>query len=140
MTTGQFLYSVDGKEYKVFGAHDSDGLKLLRSKLVIKFISADHRGFDISKKRIHDDMGYDIDLVSEEKRLEYISKYGYDKVIYMGDGYHDAPILKKCYYGIAPKNARPEAIKSADYVTDSNSGEGAVLDASLHILKSFNFD
>ena len=26
MTTGQFLYSKDGKDYKVFGPHDSDGL------------------------------------------------------------------------------------------------------------------
>ena len=69
MTTGQFFYSINGKEYKIFGAHDSDGLKLLQTKLVIKFISADHRGFPISKKRIEDDMGYDIDLVSEEERL-----------------------------------------------------------------------
>ena len=82
-------------------------------------------------------MGYD--LVSEEKRLEYISKYGYDKVIYMGDGYHDA-YIKKMFLWDGPKNARPEAIKSADFVTNSNSGEGAVLDASLHILENFNFD
>ena len=40
----------------------------------------------------------------------------------------------------SPKNARPEAIKSADFVTNSNSGRGAVLDASLHILENFNFD
>ena len=29
MTTGQFFYSKDGKIYKVFGPHDSDGLKIL---------------------------------------------------------------------------------------------------------------
>ena len=38
MTTGQFLYSEKGKIYKVFGAHDADGLKLLKSKLNIHFI------------------------------------------------------------------------------------------------------
>ena len=34
MTTGQFLYSSKGKTYKVFGAHDADGLKLIRDKML----------------------------------------------------------------------------------------------------------
>ena len=34
MTSGQFLYSSNGKVYKIFGAHDSDGLKLLKNKLI----------------------------------------------------------------------------------------------------------
>ena len=29
MTTGQFIYSNKGKQFKIFGAHDSDGLKFL---------------------------------------------------------------------------------------------------------------
>ena len=32
MTTGQFLYSKLGKEYKIFGPHDNDGLKMLKKK------------------------------------------------------------------------------------------------------------
>ena len=74
MTTGQFHYSKDGKEYKVFGPHDSDGLKLLRDKISIRFITADERGFPISKKRIVDDMGFELELVSEQERFEYIKK------------------------------------------------------------------
>jgi 3-deoxy-D-manno-octulosonate 8-phosphate phosphatase KdsC-like HAD superfamily phosphatase len=27
-TTGQFLYDVNGKAYKIFGPHDFDGLKM----------------------------------------------------------------------------------------------------------------
>ena len=52
MTTGQFIYSQRGKLYKVFGAHDSDGLKLIKRDMLIKFISADKRGFSISKKEL----------------------------------------------------------------------------------------
>ena len=51
MTTGQFLYSEGGKEYKVFGPHDNDGLKLIKDKATIKFITADERGFLITKKK-----------------------------------------------------------------------------------------
>jgi len=138
MTTGQFLYSQEGKEYKVFGPHDNDGLKLLKNKVTIKFITADKRGFSITKKRIVDDMGLKLELVSEQDRYKYIEKtFGFTHIIYMGDGYYDAKILKESMFGIAPKNARKEAINSADYVTDSNAGEGAVLDACLEIIRKY---
>jgi 3-deoxy-D-manno-octulosonate 8-phosphate phosphatase (KDO 8-P phosphatase) len=138
LTTGQFLYSESGKVYKVFGPHDSDGLKMLREKLGILFITADHRGFAISKKRIVDDMGYDLKLVSEDDRPAFFEKeIGYDQAIYMGDGIYDAPILKECICGIAPQNARPEAKEAADYVTPSASGCGAVLDACLYISYTY---
>ena len=138
MTTGQFLYSQDGKEYKVFGPHDNDGLKLIKDKLTIKFITADKRGFPITKKRIVDDMGFELELVSEQDRFAYIKEnYGFHNLIYMGDGYHDAIILKESMFGIAPKNARREAKNAANYVTESNAGEGAVLDACMKIIRRF---
>ena len=74
MTSGQFLYSQDGKEYKVFGPHDNDGLKLIKDKVTIKFITADKRGFAITKKRIVDDMGFELDLVCEKNRFKYIKE------------------------------------------------------------------
>ena len=138
MTTGQFLYSKDGKDYKVFGPHDSDGLNLLKNKLAIKFISADKRGFSITKKRIVDDMGFELAHVYEQDRFDYVKKnYGFKNLLYMGDGYHDAKILKESMFGIAPRNARKEAKDAADYVTESNSGEGAVLDACMEINRIY---
>lgn len=138
MTTGQFFYSKDGKIYKVFGPHDSDGLKMLKKFLKIIFITADKKGFGISQKRIQKDLGYDLKLISEEKRCDYLYKnFDLKKVIYMGDGYYDSAIVKKCVYGIVPKNGRKEALKNADYITPSKSGEGAVMDACLKIIKKF---
>ena len=137
MTTGQFLYSANGKTYKIFGPHDTDGLKMIKDKVNIVFITADKLGFPISKKRI-DDMGYPIELVNEQDRYNYIKeKYGFENTIFMGDGIFDAPMLKACKFGIASKNARKEAIESAAFVTASNSAEGAVCDACLEIKKRF---
>tara|TARA_E500000178_G_scaffold341135_1_gene384692 strand:- start:223 stop:702 length:480 start_codon:yes stop_codon:yes gene_type:complete len=137
MTTSKFLYSEKGKVFKVFGAHDSDGLKMIKKYIKILFVSADKRGFKISKKRIQDDLGYKIKFVSAEKRYDFIKKMDLRKVIYMGDGIFDKKILSDCLYGIAPKNARVEARKAADFVTNSNSGEGAVLDACIQIIKKY---
>ena len=134
MTTGQFLYDSSGKSHKIFGPDDSDGLKMIRNHLNIHFVSADERGFGISKMRINDDMGYKIDLVPSNERTKWIEEnYSLSETIYMGDGIHDAKLIKECMYGIVPQNGRQEAKEVADFVTPSNSGEGAVLDACLKI-------
>ncbi|PIO08364.1 phosphatase [Candidatus Pacearchaeota archaeon CG10_big_fil_rev_8_21_14_0_10_34_12] len=137
MTTGQFLYSSKGKVYKVFGAHDADGLKLIKDKVNILFISADKRGFQISKKRIND-MGYDIRLVVEENRYDWVkNNFDLKNTIFIGDGIFDAKLIRDCKFGIAPSNARIEAKMWADYITHSKSGEGAVCDACIKINKLF---
>ena len=137
LTTGQFLYSSDGKAYKVFGPHDADGLKLVKDKLNVMFISADKRGFSISERRAKD-MGYPITLVTESERFDYVkNEFGFENVIYMGDGIYDAPLIKACKFGIAPANARREARQVADFITESKAGDGAVLDACLEIVNRF---
>ena len=137
MTTGHFLYSTEGKVLKIFGPHDADGLKMLKGLVEIRFITADKRGMPITKKRIVEDMGYELDLVPEAERLSYLEKLGFDNVIFMGDGYHDAKCMKHCMFAIAPKNARKEAKDAASYVTESVSGDGAVMDACLEIIRKF---
>lgn len=137
MTTGQFLYSSRGKEYKVFGPHDADGLNMIKDKVNLVFISADKRGFPISKKRI-EDMGFPIELITEKERYSYIKeKFGFKNTVYMGDGIFDAPIIKDCKFGIVPANARIEAKNAADFVTPSKSAEGAVCDACIEIKNRF---
>ena len=141
MTTGQFLYSEHGKKYKVFGPHDNDGLKLIKNKVNIQFITADRSGYQITKRRIVDDMGFELELVSEQERFKYIKEnYNYNNMIYMGDGLYDVKILKECMFGIAPNNARKEAKIAASFITESNAGDGAVLDACLEILRRYNFN
>lgn len=138
LSTGQFLYSEEGKQFKIFGPDDNDGLSLLRPFLKIHFLTADKRGFAISKKRIVTDMKYPLNLVSTIKRIEWIKNHNsLDKVIYMGDGIFDHYIFSKVGYSIAPANADPLAKKNANYVTKRNSGERAVAEACIHILKKF---
>lgn len=133
MTTGQFLYTAQGKLAKVFGPHDADGLKMLENRLHIQFITADKRGWDITYRRICTDMGFALTLVTESQRLDIIKQINPEETIFMGDGYYDAPLIKQCAVGIAPANARIEAREAADFVTPSKSGEGAVMDACLYI-------
>lgn len=137
-TTGQFLYTKDGKFAKMFGPHDSDGIKLASEFLNIKAISADKRGFAITKKRVKDDMGINLELVTEKERLSWLKKnFDLKKSIYMGDGIYDAKIFPEMAYSIAPQNAFYLAVDKADFVTKHKSGEGALAEACIHILEKF---
>lgn len=138
LNTGHLLYNIEGKAYKIFGPHDKDGIKIAMALgLTIHFITADATGFAISQARIVKDWKFNINqltLVTEEDRLKWIEdKFNLDEVVYIGDGIHDAPILQKVALGIAPRSARREAKKAAHFVTQSNAGSGAVLDACLYI-------
>jgi len=105
-TDGKFYYSQDGKNMKVFGADDHDCLNVLKGFMKIHVVTADLKGFEISKKRINLDMGLDIDLVDASSRFEWLSNNFYlAKTIYMGDGFFDPLVFREVFYSIAPENA-----------------------------------
>lgn len=138
LTTGQFMYTVDGKAMKVFGPDDNDGLSLLKNFIKIHFVTGDKKGFLISKKRVVDDMGFDLELVSTIRRVEWMAKrYPLDSVVYMGDGIFDHYVMKKVGYSIAPANSDKLAKQHANYVTERSGGDRAVAEACLHIMEKF---
>ena len=138
MTTGQFLYTEEGKAMKVFGPDDNDGLGLLKPLIGIRFVTGDRKGFSISNKRIKEDMKFKLDLVSTIKRIEWIEeRYNPEEVIYMGDGIFDHYVMQKVGYSIAPANADKMARAHANYVTERSGGDRAVAEACLHIMQKF---
>jgi len=138
MTTGQFLYSELGKQMKIFGPDDNDGLGLLKPHLEIRFVTGDRKGFLISNKRIKEDMNFNLDLVSTIKRIEWIKeRYNPKEVIYMGDGIFDHYVMKGVGYSIATENADKTAKSCSDYVTERSGGDRAVAEACLHIMSEF---
>lgn len=139
MTDGRFYYTAEGKVMKAFGADDHDGLLLLKPYLNIIFVTGDRKGFEITKKRIADDMKFPLELVSTLGRVEWMKEQGMepDETVYMGDGIFDATVFDQVGYGIAPANAFFTTKKHADFVTSSVGGHGAVGEACVHLLEKF---
>ena len=136
-TDGKFHYSETGKIFKIFGDADNDALSLIKSRLHIEMVTGDKRGFPISKKRISDDMGFPINLVSTFQRVEWLQeRFNLKETIYMGDGIFDPIVFSKVGYSIAPNNAFYNTKKYANYITNSKGGEGAVAEAILHIFEN----
>lgn len=138
LTTGQFFYSAEGKVMKVFGADDNDALALLKPYVEVRFVTGDKKGYDISRKRIVDDMKFPLDLVSTIRRVDWIAeRYPLGEVIYMGDGIFDHYVMRKVGYAIAPANADVLAKAHAKYITQRSGGDRAVAEACLHLLETF---
>lgn len=86
-------------------------------------MTGDKKGFDISKRRIVDDMGFPLDLVSTFHRVDWIlDRYALEDVIYMGDGIFDPLVMSQVAYSIAPHNSAPPTISCASFVTRSSGG------------------
>ncbi len=117
-TTGQFLYTAGGKFAKMFGPHDSDGIKLIKDYLEVRTITADHRGYAITHKRIAEDMDLPLELVKEHDRISWLKKnFDLNKTIFMGDGIFDSKIFDIVAYSIAPHNAFYLARNKAKFLT-----------------------
>jgi 3-deoxy-D-manno-octulosonate 8-phosphate phosphatase (KDO 8-P phosphatase) len=138
LTTGQFFYSSKGKVYKVFGPDDNDALNLIKNKLNIHMVTGDKRGFPISYKRVVEDMGFPLELVSTYARIDWIrSRFDLGETVYMGDGIFDLLVFKAVAYSIAPANAFPQTRQAAEFKTSRKGGEGAVAEACFHLMEKF---
>ena len=136
-TDGKFHYTENGKVMKIFGDADNDALSLLKDKIHIEMVTGDKRGFPISKKRIQEDMGYPINLVSTFQRLDWIAeRFNLEETIYMGDGIYDPIVFNSVGFSIAPANAFFNTKKYANHITESKGGEGAVAEAVIYIYEN----
>ena len=137
LTTGRFLYSKDGKQFKEFGPDDNDALKIISKYIEVEFISADLKGFEISKKRIVDDMGYKLTLVSTSDRLKWFEKNcDFKKTIYMADSFKDIQIFNNIGFSISPNNADTYCKNMSNYVTANAGGNRAVSEACFYVLEN----
>ena len=138
LTTGHFVYSSEGKQYKIFGPDDADALNILKNYMSILCISADHRGFPISKRRIVEDMGLQLELVDGFNRINCITeRFDPQKVVYMGDGFLDHLVMRRVAYSLAPSSASEMARQSASHVTKCSGGNRAVAEACFHLMDEF---
>jgi 3-deoxy-D-manno-octulosonate 8-phosphate phosphatase (KDO 8-P phosphatase) len=140
LTDGKMYYTKEGKYLKCFGPDDFDLLKELSNFIKVNIITADKRGFPITQKRIVEEMGLKLDLVSGKphERWEWIrEKYPIEHIIFMGDGWADYYSLKQANLGITVVDALDHVKKSADIIIQRKGGERAVAETILFLLDKY---
>ena len=132
-TDGSFYYSTEGKILKRFGSHDGQAINISRTSFNLQLISADKKGFEISKLRA-DHLGLQITLVPESVRSDWIAnKFTREETALVVDSFTDIPSLVNVEKSFAPSNAHPELLRRVGMVLKAAGGNGAVAEA-LDIL------
>lgn len=141
LNTGQFLYDSAGKKYKIFGPHDADGVKLLKEAGIdVQFISADRRGYAITKTRL-DDMGAKLTLVPESERHSFLfNVMDNGPTWFVGDGFYDAVTVSiVCnhmnFINSLTHEDAVDHMKRLSAVLPGKPGNGFFFNVALHILE-----
>lgn len=132
-TDGSFYYTSEGKVLKRFGSHDAQAIKISHHYFNIHLISADQKGFAISKLRA-DHMELPITLVPEKIRNKWIlNNYIREETALVVDSFTDIPSIGCVSRSFAPKNSHPALLSRVSDVLSVDGGSGAVAEV-LDIL------
>jgi 3-deoxy-D-manno-octulosonate 8-phosphate phosphatase (KDO 8-P phosphatase) len=128
-TPGYQVVTLDGsKPVKVFGLDDYAALMRWRDFVTITAITSD---YCLPTRSRFEKWGIALKSVpaaadDRVNTIERITDNRLSGTVYMGDGYHDAAVMARCGFGIAPSDAWPETLRAADVVTKAPGGRRAV--------------
>jgi len=138
LTDGRIIIDDMGNEAKHFNVRDGHGLKLLmRAGIDIILITGrtsqvvEHRARELGITDVYQGAKNKVEILEEIFRKKHISG---ESVAYIGDDIVDVPVFKKVGFSVAVADASEHAKKSADYITKSNGGKGAVREICEMIL------
>jgi 3-deoxy-D-manno-octulosonate 8-phosphate phosphatase (KDO 8-P phosphatase) len=134
------LHSTTLIEAKGFHAHDGTAISLARlagikTGLITKRISETValRARDLKMDHVYQGKQDKLTVFHQIIEKEGITTA---EAAFVGDDVIDLPVMRKCGFAVAVKNARPEVKAEAHWVTPHAGGEGAARDAVEYILKA----
>jgi 3-deoxy-D-manno-octulosonate 8-phosphate phosphatase (KDO 8-P phosphatase) len=133
LTDGTLWYGPHGEVMKAFSAHDGHGIKMLAAAGVPAALLSGRRSRAVATRakelgitRVF--QGVDDKLAVFQKMLKK-ENLKPEAAGFMGDELVDLPVLARCGFACAPREA-PEAVRGrAHYVTAAPAGRGAVREA-----------
>jgi 3-deoxy-D-manno-octulosonate 8-phosphate phosphatase (KDO 8-P phosphatase) len=134
------LHSTSLIEAKGFHAHDGTAISLarlagLKTGLITKRISETValRARDLKLDYVHQGIQDKLSVFRAILEKEGIAA---SEAAFVGDDVIDMPVMRRCGFAVAVKNARPEVKAEAHWITPHAGGDGAARDAVEYILKA----
>lgn len=130
MTDGRLYFTSLGDEIKAFNVKDGLGLKLLRETGVeVAIITG--RTSELVNRRARDLKIGKLIQGREDKKvalneLMQQENLSAEQIAYMGDDLPDLPAIRFAGLGVTVADAMPIIKQHADFITESNGGDGAV--------------
>ena len=140
MTDGSVLLDDDGTETKRFFVRDGTAIRMWQRAGGEVAIITGRRGAAVRNRaaelgvvHVHDGVGRKGDVF--EELLEKLQLDASEAAM-VGDDLPDLPILTRCGYPVAVRDAAPEVIDVACHVTVAPGGRGAVREVVERLLKA----
>jgi 3-deoxy-D-manno-octulosonate 8-phosphate phosphatase (KDO 8-P phosphatase) len=140
LTDGTLLYGPAGEELKAFHSHDGHGIKMLAQSGVACALLSGRRSAAVAQRAAElgiEDVLQGIDnkfLAYEALARQHRLKP--EETGYMGDELVDLPVLTRCGFACAPREA-PEAVRSrVHYVAAAAAGRGAAREVCELLMRA----
>jgi 3-deoxy-D-manno-octulosonate 8-phosphate phosphatase (KDO 8-P phosphatase) len=130
LTDGGLYFSEQGESLKRFHTLDGHGLKLLQRAGIVPVVitGRDSTALRVRLKALgieHAHFGTEDKRPAAEQTLQTLGLI-WAQAAGMGDDWPDLPVLSRCGFACAPRNAQAEVLAVADFVTVRAGGDGAV--------------
>lgn len=140
MTDGRLWYGAAGEQLKAFHTLDGLGLKLLAASGVATAILSGRRSRALARRAAELGIRHVITGV-EDKRGGYEAllrraALAAAAVGYMGDDIVDLPVMRRCGWSCAPRDAHALVRRHAQFVTRAQGGAGAVREACEYLMRA----
>jgi 3-deoxy-D-manno-octulosonate 8-phosphate phosphatase (KDO 8-P phosphatase) len=140
LTDGRLWYGPSGEELKVFHSFDGHGLKMLAASGVRCALLSGRRSRAVAVRAAElgiehvlqgiDEKSGEFEILLKRVRLSPM------EAGYMGDELVDLPVLTRCGFACAPREA-PEAVRSrAHYVASARAGYGAAREVCEYVMQA----
>jgi 3-deoxy-D-manno-octulosonate 8-phosphate phosphatase (KDO 8-P phosphatase) len=140
LTDGTLLYGPRGEALKAFSAHDGHGLKMLAASGVACALLSGRRSAAVARRAA--ELGIEDVLQGIEDKLPACEALLRKRSLamrdagYMGDELVDLPVLVRCGFACAPREA-PEAVRSrVHYVARVGAGRGAAREVCELVMRA----
>jgi 3-deoxy-D-manno-octulosonate 8-phosphate phosphatase (KDO 8-P phosphatase) len=140
LTDGRLWYGPGGEELKAFHAFDGHGVKLLRmAGLKTALLSGRESAAVAERGR---ELGIEHVLQGiDDKRGAFVAllrrlRMKHAAAAYMGDDVVDLPVLQRCGFACAPREAPEDVRRRVHYVASAAAGHGAAREVCEFILEA----
>ena len=140
LTDGRLWYGPGGEELKAFHAFDGHGIHLLRQGGIDTAILSGRDSAAVEERARelgigHVMQGIDDKRAAFERMLRRV-KVKRAAAAYMGDDLVDLPVLQRCGFACAPREAPEDVRRRVHYVPSAPAGRGAAREVCEFILEA----
>jgi 3-deoxy-D-manno-octulosonate 8-phosphate phosphatase (KDO 8-P phosphatase) len=140
LTDGRLWYGPAGEELKAFHSFDGHGLKMLAASGVACAVLSGRRSAAVAARCAelavpHVLQGIEDKLAAFETLLSSL-KVSPEASGFMGDEVVDLPVLVRCGFACAPREAREEVRARVHYVASTPAGYGAAREVCEFVMRA----